>query len=65
MYSSKTLSKGFVCECGKDNKFPLYVYSHWEILLDMTCDCGIKYTILKGTATKVARAKGLVKRDKS
>lgn len=46
------LTKGFTCECGKYEKYSVYVYAHWDVKLIFTCECGIKYSIIKGRATK-------------
>lgn len=48
------LPKGFACECGKEHRFPLYVYAHWSNVLNFTCpDCGATYAIVRGYASRV------------
>jgi hypothetical protein len=44
------LPKGFTCECGTFNRFPPYVYAHWDIILVFTCECKRKYIIRRGIA---------------
>lgn len=45
--------KGVTCKCGKFEKFPAYVYAHWDIPLNYTCPaCGQRYVILNGCAEK-------------
>ena len=66
MKSSGTLPKGFTCDCGREHKFPLYVYAHWNILLTMTCEsCSRTYEIQNGVALQIVQAKGMVKCSKS
>lgn len=47
------LAKGFTCQCGEYHRYPVYVYSHWDELLDFTCPkCNAKYQIVRGHAVK-------------
>lgn len=49
----KKLPKGFTCEdCGKKHRFPSYVYAHWDEELFTTCDCGTRYCVFRGHASK-------------
>jgi hypothetical protein len=46
--------KGFVCECGEQERFPSYVFAHWLDVLNHTCEkCGRKHDIVCGLATLV------------
>lgn len=48
---------GFIClACGREHRFPGYVLAHWSDTLTHACDCGLRYSILKGRA-KVASVK--------
>lgn len=45
---------GFTCEdCDKYNKFDAYVFAHWRVQLNTTCECGTQYHIIMGQARKV------------
>ena len=49
---AEELAKGFTCECGKEHKYPAYVFAHWRVELVFTCpECQRKYDIYAGTAT--------------
>ena len=43
-------TKGYTCECGLLNRYPFYVFAHWEDLLTHTCECGREYEIRHGHA---------------
>lgn len=46
------LPKGFVCRCGKQHRFSLWVYAHFDEQLEFTCpDCGCKFNVWQGVAT--------------
>lgn len=53
--TKRKLPEGVTCEaCGKFDKYPSYVYAHWNTPLVYTCHtegCGKKYVIIGGTAT--------------
>jgi len=56
--STKPLREGFTCECGKEHKFPTYVYAHWRELLIHTCDvCGAKHEICAGAVNLISSEK--------
>lgn len=62
MKTSGTLPSGFKCHCGIEHKYPPYVYGHWDIELQMTCSsCQRQYALLRGKASEIIQAKGLVK----
>lgn len=44
----KELENGFTCECGKWNPFALYVYAHWDEVLEHTCKCNRKHSLYRG-----------------
>ena len=47
-----TLPKGFTCaKCAREHKYPFYVYSHWEVSLEVKCECGAVSDIFRGVAT--------------
>lgn len=48
------LPDGFDCECGKHNKYPMYVFAHWRDLLQFECECGRKYEICVGRAREIS-----------
>ena len=40
---------GHKCDCGKEHKWPAYVYAHYHERLTHTCDvCGRKVIVLSG-----------------
>lgn len=39
---------GHRCKCGKEHKWPAYIYAHFTEEIIHTCDCGIKATICDG-----------------
>lgn len=42
---------GFHCTaCGKVARFDVYVYAHWDMRLNHTCECGQKHVIEQGHA---------------
>ena len=47
---SGELPKGFVCACDKFNKFPPWLYAHWDVEVEFTCECGRVYRIWMGEA---------------
>ena len=47
---NQNLPRGYTCDCGKFNKYSLYVFAHWTIELVHTCECGKKWRILRGKA---------------
>lgn len=52
------LAKGYDCsECGKFNRYPSYVYAHWDDRLTHECECGAKHDIIRGRAYKQRRTK--------
>jgi hypothetical protein len=53
MKKEKDLPKGWQCDCGVYNKFPLYVYAHWDTPLMFTCICGRGYEVLHGIAEEM------------
>ena len=55
---------GYTCECGKDHKFPAYVYAHMDIELTHTCTCGRRHIILRGAAEPANEEKPRAKEDK-
>jgi hypothetical protein len=42
------LPKGYTCACGKEHRFPSYVYAHWDMLLTHTCECGRENEMVRG-----------------
>jgi len=53
-----TKQAGFGCSnCHTYNEYPGYVFAHWNMALKFTCQCGEKYTILRGNATKQGEKK--------
>ena len=52
MPRKKALPEGMTCEaCGRFDKYPAYVYAHWDIPLTFTCPtegCGKKYVVWQG-----------------
>jgi len=43
------LTKGFKCKCGRFEKFPTYIYAHWNDVLTFECpDCKRQYQVLTG-----------------
>ena len=47
---------GFYCSCGKAHGYPLYILAHWTADVRMQCvDCGAKWSIVEGVASKVFR----------
>ena len=46
------LTEGMTCECGKYEKYPAYIYAHWDDPVIYTCECGIAYVIFRGRATR-------------
>lgn len=57
MDAPKDLPKGFTCSsCGKEHRFSLWVYGHWNEGLSMVCDCGLRHSIRKGIATPAKKA---------
>ena len=46
------LPKGFTCDCGREERYPAYVYAHWNTALTYTCDCGQKWSLFRGIARK-------------
>lgn len=60
MALTETLTKGFTCVCGKEHKFPPYVYAHWNVELVHTCElsdggCGAKHWMRSGIVTLVQK----------
>ena len=53
----KSLPAGYACKCGKFNKFPPYVYAHWDEELTHECECGKTYTILRGNHWQSRKAR--------
>ena len=52
--AKKELFAGFTCpRCGEFNKYPSYVYAHWDTPLTFTCECGTVYEIIEGIAEEV------------
>ena len=50
--------KSFVCVCGTEHEFGLYVLAHWDIRLAHTCDaCGAKHSVLRGKTTLISKPK--------
>lgn len=48
------LAEGFKCKkCGKEHRYPAYVYAHWDISLTHDCECGAQHEIRRGQATLV------------
>jgi hypothetical protein len=45
-------AKGYRCECGKYNEYPVYVFAHWSEILTHTCECKNQYNIRHGLAIK-------------
>lgn len=46
---AKPLPNGLICECGRQEMFPPYVYAHWDDEMTFTCpDCGQEYRVRKG-----------------
>lgn len=43
-------SIGHVCVCGKEHKWPGYVYAHFTDEIIHTCDCGVKVELFEGNA---------------
>ena len=51
--AKQSLPEGFTCDCGREEKYPSYVYAHWDIELICACeDCGQKWSIFRGIARK-------------
>lgn len=49
---------GYKCStCGKDHKYPAYVYAHWHEPLTHECECGAKHEIVQGKARQVRKGK--------
>lgn len=44
--------KGYTCKkCGTRHEFNVYVYAHWNVALNHTCEeCGSVHVILRGRA---------------
>lgn len=43
------LVNSYTCmDCGVTNEFPPDAFTHWDIPVPHTCDCGTTYTILQG-----------------
>lgn len=50
------LTAGLKCECGHFEKFPAYVYAHWDLPLNFRCPkCDAWYELLRGGATRIDR----------
>lgn len=47
-------SIGHVCKCGKEHKWPMYVFAHYRDRLIHTCDCGVKVEICNGIVEELA-----------
>lgn len=46
------IAKGFICVCGKEHNYPVYVFAHYDVELTFTCPgCNKEYDILSGVAT--------------
>lgn len=46
----KTLPTGYVCACGREHRFPGYVYAQTAIdNVTHSCDCGRKNTVYRGS----------------
>lgn len=42
-------SKGIACpHCGAWHRFDVYVYAHWDLRLQLTCECGGLCLIQRG-----------------
>ena len=55
------LKKGYVCGCGKYNRFTAWVYAHMNIKIRHTCECGRTNILLRGRVAEtveVVAAKG-------
>ena len=47
--TERPLPKGWVCECGKFNQFPLWVFAHWNEEISGKCEkCDRKELFLQG-----------------
>ncbi len=46
--TKKINDEGYTCKCGTYHKYPAYVYAHWDISLNHTCDCRRVNVILSG-----------------
>ena len=56
---SSELPKGYICVCGVFHQFAVWVYAHWHIPIDATCDkCGQHNTIVRGVRINDRRTKG-------
>jgi hypothetical protein len=64
MKSSGTLPAGFICNCGKDHPFHVWVYAHWQEPLFLKCDCGREFEFEAGRIYEIITPKGLVKNAK-
>ena len=45
------MNKSFTCKCGREHKFPPYVFAHWDEALTFTCPnegCGRQARIKNG-----------------
>ena len=52
LLKDKKLTKGFVCQCGQEHLFPVYVFAHWDDLLVFKCpECSRSYEIVSGTVS--------------
>ena len=56
MRSSEVMAKkknpeGVDCPCGRFTPFTAYVYAHARDVLDFTCECGRKFSIVMCRAT--------------
>lgn len=50
--------KGFDCECGAHHAFSSYVFAHWTVVLQHTCECGAKHDVMRGIANLSDDRKG-------
>lgn len=48
---------GHICTCGKEHKWPGYVYAHWDIELRHTCPCGVQVLIQEGVVTPIKKSR--------
>jgi len=39
---------GHVCKCGKEHRWPSYVFAHYHELLTHKCECGVKVRLCNG-----------------
>lgn len=53
-YDDNKIPNGFICNCGLNINYPLYVYAHWNNEIFFTCpECKRIYQINRGVSILV------------